>query len=251
MHDLAKFTMTDMAELGVALRGAGAGARCLEEVANRVVHCLYDQLRDVQTGGPACALIRFYKTHPYGQLPKDLQRFAGAVAGTASLASNLACLTMLATIGDKPAWNVRSRSERHQAVPLLSEEMIQGKPMISRLVAQLGLDIRYVLEPDPAFLMDLGQHSFNVFYVPQALGSPYIPAQEEFVIPERIESVLGFGGLLPSGNLFAIIFFSRVPIPQATADMFKTLALNVKLAVLPFDGSVFAPPQTTETSTGD
>jgi len=53
--------------------------------------------------------------------------------------------------------------------------------------------------------------------------------------------VLGFGGILPSGNLFVIIIFSAVELARETADLFKTLALSVKLAVLPFDGkAIFA-----------
>jgi serine phosphatase RsbU (regulator of sigma subunit) len=61
------------------------------------------------------------------------------------------------------------------------------------------------------------------------------------VVPFGIKSVLGFGGLLPSGNMFAIILFLKVQIPISTVQMFSTLALNVKTALLPFDrGAVFA-----------
>jgi PAS domain S-box-containing protein len=46
---------------------------------------------------------------------------------------------------------------------------------------------------------------------------------------------------LPGGELFTIIMFSRVTIPRETADMFRTIALGVKLALIPFVcGPVFA-----------
>ena len=62
----------------------------------------------------------------------------------------------------------------------------------------------------------------------------------EFVVPFGIKSVLGFGGVLPPGDLFAVIMFSRVPVPRETADLFRNLALSVKLAILPFSrGPVF------------
>jgi hypothetical protein len=48
---------------------------------------------------------------------------------------------------------------------------------------------------------------------------------------------LGFGGMLPSGNLFVVILFSKVYIPRETADMFRPLSLSVRLAVLPFEGA--------------
>ena len=52
--------------------------------------------------------------------------------------------------------------------------------------------------------------------------------------PYGVKSALGFGGMLPSGGLFAVILFSRAPISRETAALFQTVALNAKLAVLPF-----------------
>jgi hypothetical protein len=113
--------------------------------------------------------------------------------------------------------------------------------MIAQLIKQFGLEVETLLGADPTQLVDLTQRTFNVFYVPDAVGSPNIPAQDEFVIPSGIRSVLGFGGVLPSGDLFAIILFSKVPISREVAEMFKRLALNAKVAVLPFDGeTIFA-----------
>ncbi|MFM8550852.1 MAG: ATP-binding protein, partial [Nitrospiraceae bacterium] len=72
---------------------------------------------------------------------------------------------------------------------------------------------------------------------PEAVGSPYLPGQGQIVVPYGVCSVLGFGGLLPTGSLFTVILFSKVPIPRETAELFKTLALSVKIALLPFDGT--------------
>lgn len=72
-----------------------------------------------------------------------------------------------------------------------------------------------------------------------------MPAQEGFVLPYGVRSVLGFGGLLPGGDLFVVILFSRVPISREVADLFRPLALSAKLAVLPFTaGPIFTegPP---------
>ena len=113
--------------------------------------------------------------------------------------------------------------------------------MIRHLIRQLGLEINSVVNPDPDILTNLEKRTYNVFHVADAVGSPYVVAQEEFVIPYGIKSVLGFGGILPTGDLFVVIIFTKVPINRTTADMFKPLALNVKMAVLPFvKGSVFS-----------
>jgi two-component system, NtrC family, sensor kinase len=98
-----------------------------------------------------------------------------------------------------------------------------------------------LLGGDQRLVLDLDQHTFNVFHVPEAKGSSYIPAQRDFVIPYSVCSVVGFGGLLPDGELFATILFSRVPVARGIADLFRPLALNLKLAMLPFVGrKVFA-----------
>jgi len=50
-----------------------------------------------------------------------------------------------------------------------------------------------------------------------------------------------FGGILSSGELFAVITFSKVFIPRETAESFRELAPNVKEADQPFvGGAVFA-----------
>jgi hypothetical protein len=79
--------------------------------------------------------------------------------------------------------------------------------------------------------------------VEHALDSPYIPEQQEFVVRHGIQSVLGIGGLLPTGELFAVILFATVPVPASTAERFKALALDVKSAFSRFnDASVFNRP---------
>lgn len=241
MYDITRFTIRDMTECGNALRWFGSEAKSMEEAANRIVRYLYDHLIDKQTNGSACALVRLFKTHPYGELEADLQEFARGILGDQSVSSELKCLTLLATAGEKPEWNSRKTSGGHKAIPLPSEQVVTKLPMIRHLIKQLGLEINTVLNPDPNLLIVLEKKTYNVFHVPDAVGSPYVVAQEEFVIPFGIKSALGFGGIMPSGDLFAIIMFTKVPIPRATADMFKPLALSVKMAVLPFmEGPIFA-----------
>jgi hypothetical protein len=182
--------------------------------------------------------VRFYKTHPYGELPPELQAFARATLGEQTPSPTMKCLTLLATAGEKFEWTSRTLSVGHQAIPLPSENVVSQLPMISQLIIQFGLEVSALIQPDPALLVDLEQRTYNVFHVPDAVGSPHIPAQQGFVIPFGIQSALGFGGMLPTGDLFAVILFSKVHVPRATAEMFKTLALSVKVAVVPFVGGV-------------
>jgi len=208
----------------------------MEEAARRIVERLYETMLDGATGERAAALVRFFKTHPYGALAPEQREFADRLLAGQTPSAAMKCLTLLATRGSEPEWNDRRASRGHAAIPLPSEKIVGNAPMISQLIAQLGLDVSAILQPDPAMIVDLAQQTYNVFHVPEAKGSPYIPAQSDFVIPYGIRSVLGFGGMLPSGNLFATIMFTRTAVPRETADLFANIALAVKLAILPFDG---------------
>ena len=205
----------------------------LEDAAERAVEFFRRELVDAR-GEPACALVRFFKTHPYSELPDELQAIARAATPDASPQPAVRCLTLVASRGDEPDWNSRHTSRGHRAIPLMSVEMVQRAPMIAQLITQMGLPIANVVRPSRALLLDQETASHNVFYVPRALGSPHIVAQEEFVRRYGIESVLGFGGLLASGDLFAVILFSKVPVSPDTADQFRVVGLNLKISILPF-----------------
>ena len=236
-YNFNTFSLREMTLCGSTLRKLGDGAKTMEAATTRIVRYLRDSFVDPNTGQSAIALARCFKTQPYSTLyDPTLQAQARAAAGGQDLAPQTSCLTLLATAGTEPDWNDRHRSKGHQAIPLIGQETIQALPMIARLLQQLGIGTEAILDPD--FMVDLELHTFNVFHVPEAIASPYIPAQEEFVIPYGIRSVLGFGSVLPSRQLVTFILFSTVDIPRSTADQFKTLALNAKFALLPFDGGI-------------
>lgn len=223
-------------QLRTRLRSLFEGAAepaSFEEASQRVIRLFRDEFIDSE-GKPACALVRIYKTHPFDTLPDDLMDFARQIEPAADSMPGLRCLTLVATAGDLPAWNSRFESTGHRAIPLSSEQAVAQAPMVARLFQQMGVDVAAVLKPDPALILDIRDKAQGVFYVPDAAGSPFIVAQKEFVEAYRIASVIGFGGLLASGDLVAAILFSRVRISPETADQFKVIGLNFKLAMLPF-----------------
>ena len=185
--------------------------------------------------------MRFFLTFPYGRLPDDLQAFARSMLPNGSEPwPGMRCLTLLGTAGDRPEWNARSASAGHKAIPFHSAKFIGAFPMLSNLIRQFGISIDNVINPSLAFFLEQGGRSFNVFHVPDAQNSPLVPAQESFVLPFAIRSVLGFGGPLPSGDIYIMVLFSRVSISADTAALFKTLSLSLKLATIPFERRVFS-----------
>ncbi len=235
MYDIARLTLPDVTEMGAHMRSLGRGADSLEMVAALCVQYLREHLIDAVSGEPACALVRFFKTHSYGDLPTPLQAQADeTIAERDLLSEHTKCLTLMATVGDRVQWCDRTASQGHQAIPLTSETAVGQIPMISQLIQSFGLAVSSVLTPDLNLLIELERKTCNVFYVPDALGSEYIPAQASFVEPYGIKSVIGFGGVLPSGDLFAVILFSKVAVPEETARLLRTLPLNIKMAIVPF-----------------
>ena len=241
MYDLTRFTQSEATECGNALRALGSAASSMETAANNIVQHLYNNVIDSETNEKACALIRFYKTHPYGQLASGLQEFASGIMGGAPESQDMKCLTMMATAGEHADWNSRSTSSGHRAILLASADFVGGIPMIAQLVSQFGIEMGSVISPEPNVIGDLARQTFNTFHIADAVDSPCIPAQDDFVKPYGVKSVLGFGGVLSSGELFVVIMFSKVSIPASTASSFRDLSANVKEAVEPFvGGAVFA-----------
>ena len=241
MYDLTRFTQSEATECGNALRALGSAASSMETAANNIVQHLYNNIIYLETNEKACALIRFYKTHPYGQLASGLQEFASGIMGGALESQDKKCLTMMATAGEHADWNSRSTSSGHRAIPLASADFVGGIPMIAQLVSQFGIEMGSVISPDPNVIGDLARQTFNTFHIADVVDNPYIPAQDDFVKPYGVKSVLGLGGVLSSGELFVVIMFSKVSIPASTASSFRDLSANVKEAVEPFvGGAVFA-----------
>jgi hypothetical protein len=236
LRDIAAFDAEDVRACSDVIRALGNDASSMEDAASRVAHYLYGELGDAD-GARACALVRVYKTHAYGKLPNELREFAGDVLGDVP-DDRVRCFTLLGTAGDEPSWNDRRRSEGHQAIPLPSEQLVAQLPMVLQLITQLGLEVSTIVEPDPAVTRELSQRTYGVFHVPEALGSPHVPAQD-FVERHGVRSALGFGGMLYTGDFYAVVLFSRVPVSTDAAQMLKILALAVRVPLLSHLNRVF------------
>jgi hypothetical protein len=233
--DLTDFTVGAMLRAGIAIRRLVRGSESLEAAAQLVTRYLYEHCVNAASGERSCALVRFYKTHAYGDLEPELREFALAQLDGITPDDTMRCLTLIATAGDEPAWNSRHESQGHKAIPLPSADAVRAAPMVMRLIEDLGIDVDRVVSGSTGAARGADPRTYDVFHIEEALGSPYIPAQRGFVIPHKIASVVGFGGLLRSGELFAVILFSRVRIPVRSAVRFRTIALDVRSSLFGFD----------------
>jgi hypothetical protein len=234
---LERFSGDDLEPFGDAIRGHARSAATMEESAQKTVDLLWAQLL-AEDGNPALALVRLYKTHPYGALPDDLRVFARGVLEE-DPEPETRCLTLLATRGLEPDWNDRRKSSGHKAIPLPSVEFVHRLPMVAGLIDQIGLDLADVIRPDRSRAAELARRNYDVFHVPDARGSEFLPAQD-FVERHGIASALGFGGVLFSGDFYAVVMFSRVPISADVADRLRVLSLATRVSLMPFGTRVFS-----------
>lgn len=240
--DLTQFGLAQMLRCSLGVRRAATGAATFEDAAVRMNDYLYDILRSEASGTRQLVLARIYKTHPYKALEPAQRAFADSLLSGAP-DSNLQCLCLMATRGEEDSWNDRKRSRGHLAIPLVSTERIEQAPMIAAMMKQFGVDVGMLVNPTRDLLSRLAGKTYGVFHVEDAAGSPFIPAQEEFVHAHGIRSVVGFGGALPSGAIFAAILFSRARIAPDVADRFRGIALDAKSMLFPFDdASTFGRP---------
>ncbi len=156
------------------------------------------------------------------------------------------CLTLFGTAGVEDQWNDRRQSVSHAVIPLLSPEMVAASPMIARLFTQLGIEISSLFEVNRAEKLkftDPTDRDYNIFYVPDAQTSQFIPAKSGFVIPYSIRTVVGYGSVLPDGDLYVVILFFKVLIPEAVLKQFTALALSTTIAVLSLsESNLFSTP---------
>jgi anti-sigma regulatory factor (Ser/Thr protein kinase) len=240
--NLSAWRLTDAVRACSYLRTCTADAVSMEAAARSIIRYFRSAFTDPSTGKSAFVLARLFKTEEFCNLPAELRERARSVAGEVTPKSRF--LTLIATDGDELAWRDRRQSRAHQLLPLLSPEAVEKAPMVSALARELGVGVDAFVHG--AAEADTLRADFDVFHVEDAAGSPHLPGQE-FVREHGVQSVLGFGGLLPSGHVFAVVLFSRLRIPEETARLFRTIALSVKLGLLPhvtrplFDHYAVAP----------
>jgi two-component system sensor histidine kinase UhpB len=249
VYSLARFSLSDMTDCSAAIRRLGSKSSSLQDAAARIVRYLQSNLADHATGERDCALVRCFKTTSFRTLDADTQRLVRERLGGIPPQPDLKCLSLLATAGDQPEWNRVENSYRYRAIPLISAEFVKQFPMFSQLLQQFDVSLDSDFDAQGGWLVDHEEKSYNVFYVPDAVGSPYVPVQDGFVRKYGVKSVLCFGGLLPSRDLFMVILFSKTPIPRHTAALFRSLALSAKASFLAFDEA--GPPEPGKGSEGE
>lgn len=206
----------------------------MQQVAQSIVRLMCEETSSGDEDTP-CVLVRCFVTDAHSRLPRRLARL---VPLDDDGDPDMQCLVLLATEGTEPQWCDPRLSSRHQVIPLVGSAMPEMFPMITRMFRQFGVPLSALVSRDVGGFVDPQERAFSIFHVEQAAGSLDIPGQD-FVAQYGVSSVVAVGGPLPSGDVFAVLIFSRTPIDRRLAEMLQPLALSIKLAFLPVLQRVF------------
>jgi two-component system NtrC family sensor kinase len=235
MYDLERFTLKDMTECGATLRKLGDLSTSMEEVAQRSVEHLYQHLGTGDKNNKACVLVRFFVTQLFGDLSIGLKQLVHS-ATDITLVRETPCLTMLGSVGARPEWCRTDAANPDDVLALPDPALSERYPVVAQLIARFDLPGAFSVPYNPDLFLEEPGRSYDVFYMPDVQTEmSMLAGEEQFIRENGIKSIVSFGGLLPSRNLFAIIVFSKVPISKQVALAFRPFALNTKIALLPYD----------------
>lgn len=182
-----------------------------EDAAQITTESIFKTFRTVEDN-PFFALVRIFRFGPRGDVNEALLSQSDTDATY--------WLTLMGSYGLEDAWCHRTGSIGHQLIPADSP----ATPMLRAAFDQIGLTFGRPQSLNTITLQgSSGSTLSQYFHVEQALGSPYIPAQDEFVDPYSIQSVLGIGCPFRDQSAYVCIAFSTEAINAEQADMFNSL----------------------------
>lgn len=235
-----ELSTTQIFALSKHIKEKTEGLSCLEEAAHEILKILCCSLI-TESGKSPFVLARFFKSCLYSEMPSDIQAYINGKESWGGISGQNQYLTLLGSWGDLEEWKNRIHSKNYKAFPLNDPHILDKFPMLSAVFSQIGFELPEKVLPDKSILIKERHKKLKLFCVEEAKGSKFIPKQAEFVEPFSVESCFGFGGMYPTGNIYAIIIFSREKIQKQDASVFLSLNPAIKWATLGYDmmGNIF------------
>lgn len=234
MPNISDFPRTDILSLQDDLRAVVRNCVSLEQAAQRAVSTIYEALSG------SAVLVRLFATVPFRSLPGDIQarvqELASRNLGEEVVREDALILTLLGTRGLQAAWDHRQQSAGHAGVPLVSARFVEAIPMVSRLLQELGVDLRWFDHADLGFVeTKLAGGLAGLFYVRDAAsatdagGRLIIPSQS-FVAEHGVKTVFGLGGAYAEGTIFTLIVFTKHLLEKEEVEPYVRLVSPLKAA---------------------
>jgi two-component system, NtrC family, sensor kinase len=226
----------DILKLGRSLfsnRSQRGSLKSFEQAAKLTVNQIYDTFAAAGNekeadGSPkkAFALVRVFRFCKADDAPPEVQPEA------LQRGPNDTWLCLAATRGSLPEWSDRTRSAGHQLISLNTT----STPMLTAAFEQLGIIANTSRALDTGkVVMYASSLETRYFHVEKAPGSPFIPAQTEFVLPYGIKSVVGLGSPFISGSGFMMLCFAKTEISTEAAWGFAQISPFVSTLLALYD----------------
>jgi hypothetical protein len=185
---------------------------------------------------PSVVLARMFLVLPFDALPEPDRDFARRfVNADARLKPSTRVLSLLGSAGHEAAYTGRLNSKGHLAIPLLDRQFVQDIPMITKLLADLEVDLQALDDGRPIATRRMLGGLNATFYVSEARiarddqGRAIIPARD-FVDAHRVATVFGMGGAYLDGTLAVSILFSQEALDRLVVDRFASFISSFKMA---------------------
>ncbi len=223
-------TWPEIEALRTALAASIETAPDVATAAQRFVRGFADRFESV-------ALARMFVVTPLHGLPPAERAAAQAFAVAAGRPGPLdrgVPVALLGTAGVVPAWNDRTASAGHRAIPLIDKALVEGAPMVAELLAALQIDLAALRGDAPVGLRPLVGGINQRFYVPDARTAVdtegrHIIGAQEFVAAHGIRSVFGMGGAYVGGALVVAVIFTTEELEPLVVDRFPSFISTFKM----------------------
>ena len=229
MVDLRHFSLGDMTRMGRDLRDLGVNAGNMENVSQQIVNYMQSALIDAETKEPACMMSNLYMS-----CPNEIEPFHPTPHQNGQALEESWQLMLMATAGLPANDQTNKASLVPPILPMLSAQSVAQYPIWETILTQMGMPVDYLVQKDRRFALELATTSFNLILIPNFKDKPELFQSEARYIFQQVETLFGLGGMLPSGQLFVLLMFSKIAVHDEMIELFQPLALSLKLAFLPY-----------------
>lgn len=245
MATFADYQITEVSDLRVLINRTLKQNASLQEAAQKFTDILFEEFRG------STVLVRVFATVAYGKLPQPDKAFAARLAESRACATELGdntkVMVLLGTRGQEKAWNDRSQSKAHLAVPLISASYIKTIPMVSRLMGEMSVGIEWIDKQKTRILVKTMGAMSRLIHVDDARtgktedGFQIVPDQL-FVKSHSVKTVFGLGGFYLDRTFVGVIFFTKETMGPEQAERFMPLVHAFKSATMDhvMKGRIFA-----------
>jgi hypothetical protein len=210
-------------------------AEAFDSAAQNIIEAIYEEYQE------SMVLARLYATIPLEKLPVTNQNFVNALVATKQASDLLKMqtpvLSLLGTYGVETEWNDRRNSRTHTGYPLISEDFVEGIPMMASLLKELGMSLDWFAPPKDDIASKSVSRIVGEFYVADAKTAldhkdRYIISAQDFVANHNVKTVFGLGSVNVISRTFIVtIFFTRHEITRQKVAQFMPLMSGINTAV--------------------